>query len=470
MRMSVAVAVTSLTAVISLPHVRAQDPQAKPSHAEISAFGSSAAQEDYFDCDHSDFRPSHWLTEPGTLKGQWLAPGQESVLQIRPDPSRKEDEGDVFVMQAGTVKWPFESSYGSFAVFGCDVDGDRIDEVVIEDGWGRGTCVYQRRLTILKLLDGRWQSILREWLSAYLPDEQPTDITWQRRYRFYFVRPNKFDVVLHLVPPVRVPLSMAASEDYAPLQHPRCVLRYSPEVKAFRIWDETFVRPPGPCQQPGAGIQASATPLLAPFATDGNIWVTNATKKVVQLTSSGKDRAPTASPDGRHVAFIRKSKNHAYLSVGGEEDYRGDEILADQIWVLDTRNGKERLLVEDRMPSGKGDITKGLQRTIAHIDDDSLCFSPDGAELYFISSAWVVSGALHVVNIRTGREHFLDAANSVEVVQSGKYAGHLMVNQHRYFLGIGSFDWYWLMAPRGREIGPVGESYDQVETFKEIND
>jgi len=118
----------------------------------------------------------------------------------------------------------------------------------------------------------------------------------------------------------------------------------------------------------------------------------------------------------------------------------------------------------------KGDVTKELQRTIAHIDDDSLCFSPDGTDLYFISSAWVVSGALHVVNVRTGRERFVDAANSVEVVRSGEYAGHLIVNQHRYFLGTGSFDWYWLLDPKGREVGPVGECEDQVKTFKEIND
>ena len=433
-------------------------------------FGSWAAQEDYFDRDHSDFRPSHWLTAPGTLKGQWLAPGQESLLQIRPDPSRKEDEGDVFVMQVGSVKWPFESSYGSFAVYGCDVDGDRIDEVVIEDGMGRGTCVYRRRLTILKLFDGAWQSVFSDWLSGYLPNDQGSDpLAWQRRYRFCFVRPNAFDVLLRLVPPERVPLSLDASEDYAPLQHPRCIMRYYPALKAFRIWDETFARPPVPGRQPGLGKRAMAPAMPAPFVTNGNVWVTNTAKKVVQLTSSGKDRAPTVSPDGRCIAFIRKSKNQSYLSVGGEEDYKGDEILADQIWAVDLSTGKERLLVSDRMP-GKGDVTKELERTIAHIDDDSLCFSPDGSDLYFISSAWVTSGALHVVNLRAGKEHFIAAANSVEVVQSGEYAGHLIVNQHRYFLGTGSFDWYWLLDSKGREIGPVGECQDQVKTFKEIND
>ena len=206
-----------------------------------------------------------------------------------------------------------------------------------------------------------------------------------------------------------------------------------------------------------------------PFVVDGNLWATNTTGVRIQLTSQGRDRAPKTSPDGRHIAFIRKSKNEACLSVGGPEDYPGDEILADQVWTVDPVTGKERLLVSDRIPE-KGDITKRLQQTIAHIDDPSLCFSPDGSRLYFISSAWVVSGALHTVDIASRSEHFMLAANSVEVVPSGKYKGHLIVNRHRYFLGCGSYDWWWLIDPTGREIGPVGNSPMQIEAFKNLYD
>jgi len=191
----------------------------------------------------------------------------------------------------------------------------------------------------------------------------------------------------------------------------------------------------------------------------------NRTQRTTPLSVSGNDRAHKKSPDGRYAVFIRKSQNQAYLTVGDETEYPGDAILADQIWLFDTSAGKERLLVADKIP-GKGDITQGLQQGIAFIDDDSLCFSPDGANLYFISSAWVVSGALHAVNLRTGRERFVAAANTVEVVPSGEYAGHLIVQQHRYFMGNGSYDWYWLIDPQGREIGPVGETLEQVAVFK----
>jgi len=205
----------------------------------------------------------------------------------------------------------------------------------------------------------------------------------------------------------------------------------------------------------------------AQCATNDHLCITNTAGKVVHLAFSGKDRSPKLSPDGHHVAFIRKSKRHASLTIGAESDYHGDEILADQIWVKDIRTGKERLLVKDVIPV-KGSVTKECERMIAFIDDDSLCFSPDGGSLYFIGSAWVTSGALHVVHLRTGRDRFIAAANSVEVVPSGKYAGALIVQQHRCFLGCGSYDWHWLITPKGRELGPVGESEKQVKTFKKL--
>ena len=37
------------------------------------------------------------------------------------------------------------------------------------------------------------------------------------------------------------------------------------------------------------------------------------------------------------------------------------------------------------------------------------------------------------------------------------------MGMHRYFIGAGSYDWFWLVRPDGKEIGPVGED---VENFK----
>lgn len=54
------------------------------------------------------------------------------------------------------------------------------------------------------------------------------------------------------------------------------------------------------------------------------------------------------------------------------------------------------------------------------------------------------------------------AGNELEVVPGGEFAGCLLATQHRYFLGGGSYDWYYLLRPNGKEVGVVG---DDTEIF-----
>jgi hypothetical protein len=51
----------------------------------------------------------------------------------------------------------------------------------------------------------------------------------------------------------------------------------------------------------------------------------------------------------------------------------------------------------------------------------------------------------------------------LKVVPSGEYKDCLLVQQHRYFVGSGSYDWYWLLRPDGKEVGPVGEDTSNFE-------
>jgi len=50
------------------------------------------------------------------------------------------------------------------------------------------------------------------------------------------------------------------------------------------------------------------------------------------------------------------------------------------------------------------------------------------------------------------------------VVTSGEYKDCLLVQQHKYFVGGGSYDWFWLLRPDGKEVGPVGEDTENFET------
>ena len=91
------------------------------------------------------------------------------------------------------------------------------------------------------------------------------------------------------------------------------------------------------------------------------------------------------------------------------------------------------------------------------VDPQQLNFSPNSRTLYFVTSAWAVSGAVHAINIDGTNYRFIQPANELEVITSGEYQGYLALKQHRYFIGGGSYDWYWLFTPDGKEIGPLGE-------------
>jgi WD40-like Beta Propeller Repeat len=53
--------------------------------------------------------------------------------------------------------------------------------------------------------------------------------------------------------------------------------------------------------------------------------------------------------------------------------------------------------------------------------------------------------------------------NDIRVVPAGEYKDCLLVQQHRYFIGGGAYDWYWLFRTDGKEIGPLGEDTSTFE-------
>ena len=219
----------------------------------------------------------------------------------------------------------------------------------------------------------------------------------------------------------------------------------------------------------GAATIQQPTNKLTAFEHRDNIFIKDQASKVTQLTSSGKNREPLISPDGKKLVFIRKSNRKADLPIGGEENYPGDKILADQIWIVDLKTGKEKCLVsdEDKRPHEEGIKPYGAFMSY-------LCFSTDGSKLYFLASAAPVTSHLYVVDIRTQKARYFMCANSCEVIYTGKYKNHLMVDTHEYFLGCGSYDFLWLVDENGIKIGAIaaeGGNYNyQLETFKDSCD
>ena len=99
-------------------------------------------------------------------------------------------------------------------------------------------------------------------------------------------------------------------------------------------------------------------------------------------------------------------------------------------------------------------------------------FSADGRYVFFLSDAWATSAALHVVDTTNGKEHFICPAWDFAIVGAGEYRGCLLEFQHRYYVGGGAYESYWLFGPDGKEIGPVSEDTadsDLAPALKKIN-
>jgi len=182
---------------------------------------------------------------------------------------------------------------------------------------------------------------------------------------------------------------------------------------------------------------------------NGNVCISTASGENKTLTNSGHDSNTVLSPDKKWIVFVRTVPRRKIPTGSGAAD-------ATELWQIRADGKEPATLVRSKAGDKMEDVLAGFSNPQ---------FSTDGKLVYFLSEAWTTSGALHVVDTTNGKEHFVCPAAEFEVVPSGEYRDNLLVQQHRYFIGGGSYDWFWLLKPDGREIGPVGED---TENFKAI--
>jgi len=180
---------------------------------------------------------------------------------------------------------------------------------------------------------------------------------------------------------------------------------------------------------------------------NGNVCLSNG-GKTKTLTNSGCDSEPVLSPDAKWIVFVRTTPAKKTSTESGEAN-------ATELWQIRS-DGKDPIVLVRSRRSDK------MEANLDGLSEPR--FSSNGKLVYFLSDAWATSEALHVVDTTNGKEHFVCPALEFEVVPSGEYCDHLLVQQHRYFIGGGSYDWFWLLKPDGKEIGPVGES---TQNFKD---
>lgn len=170
----------------------------------------------------------------------------------------------------------------------------------------------------------------------------------------------------------------------------------------------------------------------------GNLFFTDSTGETRQLTTSGHDTLAVLSPQSNIVAFVR-------LHHAGSKDAQG-------LWVIRTDGtGLRRILTESANDDPKQNLT-------GFVD---LQFSLDAKKLYFSAEGWATSFAVHEVDLATMQTRFITDGGLHSIVPRGDYKGYLIVGKHRYFVGGGSYDWYWVVDPAtGKDVGPLGESTD----------
>jgi dipeptidyl aminopeptidase/acylaminoacyl peptidase len=205
-----------------------------------------------------------------------------------------------------------------------------------------------------------------------------------------------------------------------------------------------------------AFFAATALFVSSSFATEpvvtaraGNIYI-SANRAEKQLTTSGRDSSPLLAPDGKWIAFVR-AIDGTPIATGS-----GDDGKPSELWQIRIDGKEATRLARTRAAEKPENIIAAFE---------NLQFSADGRLLYFVSPAWTTSGAVHVIDTTTGKERYVLPGNDLEVIHSGEYRDHLLVSQHRYFLGGGSYDWFWLFRPDGKEVGAVGE---EPENFRSL--
>ncbi|SRR5260370_14149032 len=216
-------------------------------HASIPVFGTFASGEPFFDAAASNVRPREILKQPGNLRGHWTSAKFASILTITANPptaKQKKDfpllfafpEDHFVVAVPGLEPLNFTATYGTFAAYPLDVNGDAQEELAIEYGDGRGTDAYVRHLAIFEVSANHFLPILDIALNGYLDVQsiKGDPPAWKRYYALHRER-NRVDVRLSLVEPEFVPKYLGDVQLTEPLQFTSLTYRYNRARRTYEL-------------------------------------------------------------------------------------------------------------------------------------------------------------------------------------------------------------------------------------------
>lgn len=196
-----------------------------------------------------------------------------------------------------------------------------------------------------------------------------------------------------------------------------------------------------------AALMAGVASAASVSADHGNIFFTDDAGTRHQLTEEGRDSEPVLSPEGSRVVFTRSV--HAAPALSACSSGEG-QVWQTELWLIGIDGGGAKRLVQAHDAEDMRDIVCGFLNKQ---------FDTDGGRLYYEAPAWTTSNAIRFVDLKSGADIFFAPGNSLWVVTcaASPYRDHVVAAQHRYFVQGGSYDWFWLFDPAGKEVGPFGE-------------
>lgn len=196
---------------------------------------------------------------------------------------------------------------------------------------------------------------------------------------------------------------------------------------------------------PGLGRAQSAAAHV--YSDAGNIYFDRNGVKT-KLTGSEMDVDPVLAPNGAYVVYTRQGRGRTLHDYDASQEC-STEPRPDELRQINVDGSGDKLVLRGRKGDPKHQLCDFRQKQ----------FGSDGRRLYFLSPGWATSDALHVLDTRSGDERFVMPANDLLVLSfcPNQYKDDLVVLAHRYFAFGGSYDWYWLYDPSGKDqLGPLG--------------
>ncbi len=180
---------------------------------------------------------------------------------------------------------------------------------------------------------------------------------------------------------------------------------------------------------------------------DGNLFFNAKDGSTSQITSTGLDSDPSLSPDKKFVVFVRRTPLHKINTAIGPVD--GNEL-----WIKDTSSKSEAQQILVGWEAGVDGIP------FAGFHEPR--FSLDAGRIYFVQEiGWPCHDVL-MLELKSGEIRDLGKGMAVEVMESGEYAGYLLVLRCSCRVWPEYSLRYWLLDSTGGDVrGLQGTEFDR---------